>query len=79
MRHTKEIFQRLSRGQFISSNSVDRDIQVLYNDIEENRQEYYDYFSQIDFKLMGETAISISAVMRQGRLLRISSSPCSNG
>lgn len=53
MRHTKEIFQRLSRGQFISSNSVDRDIQVLYNDIEENRQEYYDYFSQIDFKLMG--------------------------
>lgn len=48
MRHTKEIFQRLSRGQFISSNSVDRDIQVLYNDLEENRQEYYDYFSQID-------------------------------
>ena len=53
MKHTKEIFQRLSRGQFISSNSVDRDIRTLYNDIEENQQEYTDYFSQIDFQLMG--------------------------
>ena len=52
MKNTKEIFQRLARGQFISSNSVDRDIRALYEDIEENRQEYSDYFDQIDFKLM---------------------------
>ncbi len=53
MKHTKEIFQRLSRGQFISSNSVDRDIRALYDDIEENQQAYTDYFSLIDFNLMG--------------------------
>jgi len=53
MKHTKEIFQRLSRGQFISSNSIDSNIRALYNDIEENQQQYFDYFSEIDFKLMG--------------------------
>lgn len=53
MKYTKEIFQRLARGQFISSNSVDRDIRAIYNDIEENLQEYSDYFSQIDFNLSG--------------------------
>ena len=51
MKHTKEIFQRLSRGQFISCNSVDSNIRALYNDIEDNQQEYTDYFNQIDFKL----------------------------
>lgn len=53
MKYTKEIFLRLSRGQFISSNSVDRDTRAIYNDIEDNLQEYSDYFGQIDFKLMG--------------------------
>ena len=53
MKHTKEIFQRLSRGQFISCNSVDSNIRALYNDIEDNQQEYTDYFNQIDFKLIG--------------------------
>ena len=47
MKHTKEIFQRLSRGQFISCNSVDSNIRALYNDIEDNQQEYTDYFNQI--------------------------------
>ncbi|MGI6224403.1 MAG: condensin complex protein MksE [Prevotella sp.] len=51
MKYTKEIFQRLSKGQFISSNSIDPDVRSLYNDLEEHQQAYADYFSQIDFEL----------------------------
>ena len=51
MKHTSEIFQRLSNGKFISSNSIDPVSRALYNDLEENQQDYADYFSQIDFQL----------------------------
>ncbi len=51
MKYTSEVFQRLSRGQFISSNSIDAETRAIYNDIEENQQEYESYFSQIDFQL----------------------------
>lgn len=51
MKYTSEVFQRLSRGQFISSNSIYEDIRSIYNDIEDNQQEYEDYFGRIDFHL----------------------------
>lgn len=51
MKYTSEIFQRLSRGQFISSNSINADTRAIYNDIEENQQEYEEYFGHIDFHL----------------------------
>ena len=51
MKYTSEVFQRLSRGQFISSNSVDAETRAIYSDIEENQQEYEDYFAKIDFVL----------------------------
>ena len=51
MKYTSEVFQRLSRGQFISSNSIDAETRAIYNDIEENQQEYEEYFSKIDFLL----------------------------
>ena len=51
MKYTSEVFQRLSRGQFISSNSIDTETRAIYSDIEENQQEYEDYFSMIDFLL----------------------------
>ena len=51
MKYTSEVFQRLSRGQFISSNSIDAETRAIYSDIEENQQEYEDYFSKIDFLL----------------------------
>ena len=51
MKYTSEVFQRLSRGQFISSNSIDAETRAIYSDIEENLQEYEDYFSKIDFLL----------------------------
>lgn len=51
MKYTSEVFQRLSRGQFISSNSIDAETRAIYADIEENQQEYEDYFAKIDFLL----------------------------
>ncbi|MBP5368357.1 MAG: hypothetical protein J6Z01_07900 [Bacteroidales bacterium] len=51
MKYTSEVFQRLSRGQFISSNSVDAETRAIYSDIEDNQEEYEDYFKQIDFQL----------------------------
>lgn len=51
MKYTSEVFLRLSRGQFISSNSIQPETRAIYNDIEDNEKEYADYFSQIDFLL----------------------------
>lgn len=51
MKYTNDVFQCLSRGQFISSNSIDPGMRSIYNDVEENLQEYEDFFKQIDFQL----------------------------
>lgn len=51
MKYTSEIFQRLSQGQFISSNSLDPDVKALYTDIEGDFRNYEHYFKQIDFQL----------------------------
>lgn len=51
MRYTNEIFQRLSKGQFISDNSIDAETRALYSDLEENQNEYEEYFSLIGFTL----------------------------
>lgn len=50
---TSEIFKILSKGQFISSNSSDKTISILYNVIEDeqNFENLYDYFLNIDFVL----------------------------
>jgi hypothetical protein len=49
--YTSVVFEVLSKGQFISSNTADGDIQRLYNVIENNFDEFYDYFVQIKFVL----------------------------
>lgn len=51
MKYTSEVFQRLSRGQFISANSIYPEVKAIYADIEDNENEYSYYFSQIDFQL----------------------------
>lgn len=48
---TKEIFLLLSKGLFISSNDPDRKIHSIFIDIEENYEEYEEYFKQIDLHL----------------------------
>lgn len=51
IKQTAEIFEILSRGQFISSNSVDENLRRLYLVIDENFDELYDYFMAIRFFL----------------------------
>ena len=53
MRYTKEIFDILSRGGFISQNSVSQQQSILYDAIEDDFQQYQDYFSGIGFLLEG--------------------------
>lgn len=50
-RRTQEVFEILSKGQFISSNSSDDRIRKLYNSVEENYDELCNYFSEIHLTL----------------------------
>lgn len=50
-RHTADIFDTLSKGKFICSNSVEDSSRRLYNVIEENFEDLYTYFKCIDFEL----------------------------
>ena len=51
MRYTKEIFDVLSRGGFISQNSVSQQKIQLYDAIEDEYNEYVEYYKGIGFNL----------------------------
>lgn len=51
IKQTAEIFDILSKGGFISSDSTSPAIRQLYAVIEENQAEFYDYFGAINFIL----------------------------
>ena len=51
MKYTEEIFNILSKGGFISSNSVSTQVKRLYDAIEEDLPDYYDYYKGIGFYL----------------------------
>ena len=53
MRYTKEIFDILSRGGFISQNSILQQQSHLYDAIEDDFLHYYDYFEGMGFLLEG--------------------------
>lgn len=53
MRYTKEIFDILSKGCFISQNSISQQRSHLYDAIEDDFQSYQEYFSGIGFILEG--------------------------
>ena len=53
MRYTKEIFDILSKGGFISQNSVSQLLFNLYDAIEDDFQQYQDYYKGIGFLLEG--------------------------
>lgn len=53
MRYTKEIFDILSKGGFISQNSVSQLLSNLYDAIEDDFQQYQDYYKGIGFLLEG--------------------------
>ena len=53
MRYTKEIFDILSRGGFISQNSISEQRSHLYDAIEDDYQQYREYYEGIGFLLEG--------------------------
>lgn len=51
LNYTEEIFNILSRGGFISNNSVQTKIKRYYDAIEEQQTEYDEYYNGIGFHL----------------------------
>lgn len=49
--NTQRIYERLSRGEFLSVDSSDTSIRHLYEDIEENFDDYADFFKEIGMQL----------------------------
>ena len=49
--NTQRIYERLSRGEFLSVDSVDTSVRHLYEDIEENLEDYTEYFKEIGLQL----------------------------
>ena len=49
--NTQRIYERLSRGEFLSVDSSDTSIRHLYEDIEENFDDYADFFKEIGLQL----------------------------
>ncbi len=49
--NTQRIYERLSRGEFLSADSTDIAIRHLYDDIEENLEDYTDYFREIGLQI----------------------------
>lgn len=50
-KHTSDIFEILSKGQFICSNSTRENVRKLYNIIDENFDDLYEYFKNINLIL----------------------------
>lgn len=53
-KYIKDIFETLSKGKFISQNSVDEHYKLYYDDIVENLDSYTDFYKQIGFDLNGD-------------------------
>lgn len=51
IKQTAEIFEILSKGDFISSNCISKSNQLLYDVVDENFSELSDYFQAINYKL----------------------------
>lgn len=51
MKYEQQVFDRLSKGGFISSDSVDEIARRIYLDLDDCREEYANYFSRIGFIL----------------------------
>ena len=49
--NTQRIYERLSRGEFLSVDSADSSVRHLYEDIEENLEDYTEYFKEIGLQL----------------------------
>ncbi len=51
MKYVQQVFDRLSRGGFISSDSVEEGVRKIFIDLDDHREAYADYFARIGFIL----------------------------
>lgn len=51
LNNTQKVYERLIRGGFLAADSTKTDIKHLYQDVEDNYDEYVDFFKQIGFRL----------------------------
>ena len=58
--NTQRIYERLSRGEFLSVDSADTSVRHLYEDIEENLEDYTEYFKEIGLQLESVICMRIS-------------------
>lgn len=49
--NTRQIYERLSKGEFLSADSADLTTRHLYEDIEEHYDDYFEYFTEIGLRL----------------------------
>ena len=57
--NTQRIYERLSRGEFLSVDSTDTAVRHLYEDIEENVEDYTDYFREIGLQPVSQNGLTI--------------------
>lgn len=51
MKYLQQVFDRLSKGGFVCSDSVSDDVRRIFVDLDDNREDYAEYFSKIGFIL----------------------------
>lgn len=51
LNNTQKVYEHLIRGGFLAVDSSKTDIKHLYQDVEENYEEYVEFFKQIGFRL----------------------------
>lgn len=51
LNNTQKIYERLIRGGFLSADSTKSEIKHLFQDVDDNYEEYADFYKQIGFKL----------------------------
>ena len=49
--NTQRIYERLNRGEFLAADSIDLSIRHLFEDIEENYDDYADFYKEIGLRL----------------------------
>ena len=51
LNNTRRIYERLNKGEFLSADSSDISTRHLYDDVEENFEDYSDFFKQIGLQM----------------------------
>jgi len=66
--NTQQIFERMSKGSFISVDSTDLEVKHLYDDIEENFDDYESYFLELGLQLEAGDGYYYFSRIRESRL-----------